>query len=77
MESKLASDPHGLLKISMMLCEVSKIHDSPRENRIFLERGIEFLHDKLLLLLIKTTIPRIVRKLLKVALPRLHILLSR
>jgi hypothetical protein len=77
MESKLASDPHGFLKISTMLCEVRKIHDSLRANRILLERGIEFLHNKLLLLPIKTMIPRVVRKLIKVALPHIHIFLSR
>jgi hypothetical protein len=77
MKSKLASDPHGLLKISTMLCEVSKIHDSLRENRIFLESSIELLHDKLLLHPIKVAIPQIARKLIEVALPHLHILLGR
>jgi hypothetical protein len=77
MESKLASNPNGLLKISMMLLKVGKIHENLRANRPLLERSIEFLHDELLIPPIKIAIPRIARKLIKVVLPHLHKLLSR
>jgi hypothetical protein len=77
METKLASNPYGFPKISTMLCEVSKVHDSLRANRVLLERGIELLHDQLLFLPIKAPVSRIARKHTKVALPHLHILLSR
>jgi hypothetical protein len=45
MDTKLASNPYGLPKIGTMLCEVRKVHDSLRANRVLLERCIELLHD--------------------------------
>jgi hypothetical protein len=45
METKLASDPYGLPKISTMLCKMREVHNSLRANWVFLERGTKLLHD--------------------------------
>jgi hypothetical protein len=72
METKLASDPYSLPKISTMLCKMREVHNCLRANRVFLERGIKLLHDQLLFLPIKAPVLRVASEFIHVALPHLH-----
>jgi hypothetical protein len=72
MEPKLLCDPNGLNKVRTVPLKVIKVKYCPRANLPLLERGIKFLHDELLLPLIKVAISRFLREHIEDALPHLH-----